>query len=107
MLKFRGRLKDTDHILFSDEFGILHESAPMSRWKTVLIRAGLKYRGFHSLRHTSVANLISLYVNLKHIQERLGHSSITTTMDTYGKILDKDKNEIDRKIEQWDLQMDA
>ena len=103
MLKFRGRLKDTHHILFSDEFGILHESAPMSRWKTVLIRAGLKYRGFHSLRHTSVANLISLYVNLKHIQERLGHSSITTTMDTYSKILDKDKDEVARKIKQWDL----
>ena len=67
----------------------------------------LKYRGFHSLRHTYVANLILLNVNLKHIQERLGHSSITTTMDTYGKILDKDKNEIDCKIEQWDLQMDA
>ena len=79
----------------------------MSRWKTVLRRAGLKYRGFHSLRYTYVENLISLNVNLKHIQERLGHSSINTTMDTYGKILDKDKNEIDRKIEQWDLEMDA
>ena len=107
LIKGRMRLKDTDHILVSDEFGILHESAPMSRWKTILRRAGLPYRGFHSLRHTYVANLISLNVNLKHIQERLGHSSITTTMDTYGKILDKDKNEIDRKIEQWDLQMES
>ena len=59
------------------------------------------------MRHTNVANLISLNLNLKHIQERQGHSSITTTMDTYGKILDKDRNEIDRKIDQWDLQMEV
>ena len=107
LLKFGERLKDTDHILFSDDFGILHESAPMSRWKTILRRAGLKSRGFHSLRHTYVANLLSLNVNLKHIQYRLGHSTIKTTMDTYGKILEKDKDEVARRIEQWDLQMES
>ena len=73
----------------------------------ISVKMRLFFYGFHNLRHTYVANLISLTVNLKHIQERLGHSSIITTMDTYGKILDKDKNEIDRKIEQWDMQMDA
>ena len=30
LLKFRGWLKDTDHILFSDEFDILHEPVPTS-----------------------------------------------------------------------------
>ena len=107
LLKGGVRLKDEDHILFADDLDILHESAPMARWKTLLRNAGLKYRGFHSLRHTYVANLLSLNVNLKHIQYRLGHSTIKTTMDTYGKILEKDKDEVARKIEQWDLQMES
>ena len=28
-------------------------------------------------------------------------------MDTYGKILEKDKDEVAGKIEQWDLQMES
>ena len=28
-------------------------------------------------------------------------------MDTYGKILEKDKDEVARKTEQWDLQMES
>ncbi len=79
----------------------------MERWKTLLRNAGPKYRGFHSLRDIYVANLLSLNVNLKNIQYRLGHSTIKTIMDTYGKILEKDKDEVARKIEQWDLQMES
>ena len=99
------RLKDDDHILFADDLGILHKTVPQERWDTLLMNAGLRHRGIHALRHTYVANLISLNVNLKHIQYQLGHSSIKTSMDTYGKILEKDKDEVARKIEQWDLLM--
>ena len=38
---------------------------------------------------------------------RLGHTDIKTTMNEYGKILEKDKDEAARKIEQWDLQMES
>jgi integrase len=48
-----------------------------------------------------------LGVNPKHIQYRLGHTNIETTMNTYGKILEKDKDEVARKIEQWDLKMES
>lgn len=42
---------------------------------------------FHDLRHTHVAMLIALGIQPKVIQERLGHSSITITMDTYGYLM--------------------
>jgi integrase len=42
---------------------------------------------FHDLRHTHVAWLIAGGVPLPHIQARLGHESITTTIDTYGHLL--------------------
>ncbi len=43
---------------------------------------------FHDLRHTHAAILIREGVHAKVIQERLGHSSITTTLDTYGHLFE-------------------
>lgn len=45
---------------------------------------------FHSLRHTHVAMLIAANVSPKKIQARLGHASITITMDTYGHLFPSD-----------------
>jgi integrase len=42
---------------------------------------------FHSLRHTCATLLLSKNVNLKIVQEMLGHSTITQTMDTYSHVL--------------------
>ena len=39
---------------------------------------------FHELRHTAVALAIALGAHPQAIKERLGHSSITVTMDRYG-----------------------
>lgn len=41
---------------------------------------------FHDLRHTAAALMISLGAHPKEIAERLGHSSITVTMDRYGHV---------------------
>lgn len=40
----------------------------------------------HDLRHSCVALLIEMGAHPKAIQERLGHSSITVTMDVYGHL---------------------
>lgn len=42
---------------------------------------------FHDLRHTHAGYLIRLGVHPKVISERLGHSSIKITMDTYGYLM--------------------
>jgi integrase len=41
---------------------------------------------FHDLRHTAVALAITQGAHPKAIQARLGHSSITTTLNTYGHL---------------------
>jgi integrase len=38
---------------------------------------------FHALRHTAATLALEAGVNPKVVQERLGHSSITLTLDTY------------------------
>ena len=43
---------------------------------------------FHDLRHTHVALLIAQGEHPKTIQARLGHASISTTLDTYGHLFE-------------------
>lgn len=47
---------------------------------------------FHALRHTHATMLMEAGANMKDIQERLGHSKISTTIDTYSHITDKIRN---------------
>jgi integrase len=49
-----------------------------------------EYHGlrFHDLRHTASSMLIAQGAHPKAIQERLGHASITTTIDRYGHLFD-------------------
>lgn len=48
---------------------------------------------FHSLRHTHATMLLEAGANPKDIQKRLGHSKISTTLDTYSHVTKKMKNE--------------
>lgn len=41
---------------------------------------------FHSLRHTHATMLLENGANIKDIQQRLGHSKLSTTMDTYSHV---------------------
>lgn len=38
---------------------------------------------YHSLRHTHATMLIEAGANVKNVQARLGHTNITTTLQTY------------------------
>jgi integrase len=53
----------------------------------LLKRAGLRYRKPHTLRHTFASMLIHAGESLAYVKEQLGHSSITITVDTYGRLI--------------------
>jgi integrase len=53
-------------------------------WASALKTAKLKGAHFHDLRHTAVAFAIERGAHPRAIQERMGHNSITTTMNVYG-----------------------
>ena len=84
--------KAADDFVFTTSTGrAWHHSDFYTRaWRPVLERAsakGVAQFRFHDLRHTHVAWLIAGGASLPHIQARLGHESITTTIDTYGHLL--------------------
>lgn len=75
--------------LFSNEFGKPYRPDSISQWWDRFMKKNpdLPRIRFHDLRHTSATLLIHAGEHPKVIQSRLGHSNITTTMNTYGHLL--------------------
>jgi len=66
----------------------LHPNVVTSYFGRVARRVGLPVH-FHSLRHTHATQLLLAGVHPKVAQERLGHSSVALTMDTYSHVIDQ------------------
>ena len=58
----------------------------------------------HDLRHTHASLMLQQGVNPKTVAERLGHSSVTITLDTYSHLLPRIQEEAASK---FDAAMDA
>jgi integrase len=76
-------------LVFQNGLGAYLEPQNVQRrsFKPLLCRAGLPEIRFHDLRHSAATLLLSLGTNPKIVQELLGHSSITLTLDTYSHVL--------------------
>ncbi|MBA3361755.1 MAG: site-specific integrase [Acidimicrobiia bacterium] len=57
-------------------------------WEPAVEAAELGPLRFHDLRHTHASMLIAQGEHPKTIQMRLGHASISTTLDTYGHLME-------------------
>ena len=55
-------------------------------FRKILEEAGLPLIRFHDLRHSAATILLSMGVNPKVIQERLGHASVTITLGRYSHV---------------------
>ena len=65
----------------------LNPNHVVEEFKKVLDRAGLPYIRFHDLCHSAATLLLSLGVHPKVVQELLGHTQISMTMDLYSHVL--------------------
>ena len=52
--------------------------------------AGLRRVRFHDLRHTFASLLIQQGANVKYVQQQLGHSSVSITLDVYSHLFEGD-----------------
>ena len=68
--------------------------------KKRLVGLGLPNYGFHLFRHTHASMLLNAGTNWKELQVRMGHKSISTTMDTYAELAPQ------RKLEAVNLYLD-
>jgi integrase len=68
-------------------------------FQKLLTKAGIEKKRFHDLRHTFASILLNENENPKVIQELLGHSTITTTLDIYSHVLNDTKVKSVKKLE--------
>lgn len=66
-------------------------------WNKIIKRHNLKKITFHQLRHSCASLMVKKNINYKIIQERLGHSSIDITINTYSHL------ETDQHIKSTDV----
>jgi integrase len=67
--------------------GYLHPNHMGEAFRNLLKGAGLPPMHFHDLRHSAATILLAQGVNIKVIQELLGHSDIAITLRVYGHLL--------------------
>jgi integrase len=69
-------------------------------FKEALEEAGLPEIRFHDLRHTHASLLLAAGVHPKLVQERLGHSQISLTLDTYSHVTPNMQDGVAQKFDE-------
>jgi integrase len=87
-------------LVFPDLHGGYFNPVHLSRlfWQ-LLQKAGIPHMHFHDLRHSAATILPGMGVNMKAVQERLGHSDISIMLGIYGHLLPTMQQDV---ADKWD-----
>lgn len=77
----------------------MHPNHMGEKFRKLLKEVGLSHIRFHDLRHSAASILLCMEVNIKVIQELLGHSDISITLRTYSHLLPSMQKEV---VDTWD-----
>jgi integrase len=78
-------VKDSD-LVFSSLGKPLRPNTITRAWHNLAVKAGVKIIRFHDARHTHASLMLKQGIHPKIVQERLGHSTISITLDTYSHV---------------------
>lgn len=88
-------------LMFPSEIGTPLDPRNMYRvYKRMLKIAGLPDIRFHDLRHTAATLMLQQGIHPKIVQERLGHSQISLTLDTYSHVIPSMQEEAAEKMDE-------
>lgn len=83
-----GKAWEDHDLVFCNHLGKFFETGDLGKmFHTLLQDAGLPRLRFHDLRHSAATMLLAMGVNVKVVQELLGHSTVTMTLNIYGHVL--------------------
>ena len=80
-------MTENDFVFAHPDGTPLDPSTVSHAFANITCRAGLLHVCLHDLRHTHATLMLEAGVHPKAVSERLGHSSISTTLDTYAHVL--------------------
>lgn len=86
----------------ANEYGIPYTPNSVTVfWGRFTKRMKLKRIRFQDLRHSSASLILSEGVNMKVVQQRLGHKDIKTTMNVYSHVTEKDDEKASNVFDQF------
>ncbi|MCF2665097.1 site-specific integrase [Oscillibacter valericigenes] len=89
-----------DNLVFTDELGgHLTKSAVYRAFKSAVQSIGRPDARFHDMRHSYAVAAIRSGDDIKTIQSNLGHATAAFTLDVYGHVTDKMKQESASRME--------
>jgi integrase len=81
-----------DKLIFTTENGSSFDCKNLLRaWRRVQKKAGVKYRNYHTIRHTYATRMFENGIPLKIVSVLLGHANIKITADTYTHVMPQEK----------------
>ena len=87
-------------MVFCREDGVpIYQDVLDNRFHMILDKAELPHFRVHDLRHTFATMMLKQDVHAKIVQEILGHSNISVTLDTYSHVLPGMKEDSMKKIQ--------
>lgn len=87
--KFYGNTYDQrylDYVCVEENGKIVYPDHMTKEFADLLKKHGLKHIRLHDLRHSCASNMLASGVQMKEIQEWLGHSNFSTTADVYSHL---------------------
>jgi integrase len=99
-LSFGSAWNDTDLIFERGDGSLLHPNTLLNAFFRLTAAAGVPRIRFHDLRHTSATLMLANGEHPKIVQERLGHSDISMTLNRYSHVtMDMQRDAADRLAE--------
>ena len=97
-----GELWEDSGFVFTDDLGHhLSASTVYKSFKAVMVQIGSPETRFHDLRHSYAVASIKSGDDIKTVQENLGHATAAFTLDVYGHVTEKMKQESAARMEQF------
>ena len=91
--------EDTGYVFTSEDGNPVHPQALAWHFTKAVRAAGVPVIRFHDLRHTCATIALTQGVPAKVVQEMLGHSSISITLDLYTHVVPGMQNDAAAKID--------
>ncbi|WP_280770078.1 tyrosine-type recombinase/integrase [Salipaludibacillus daqingensis] len=94
---------DYDLVVCSNHGTPLNPANVRRSLNQLIVEAKVPKIRFHDLRHTHATSLLSKGINVKVVSERLGHSNIKITLDTYSHVLPTMQEDVMQKLDEMIL----
>ncbi len=97
-----GELLEDSGFVFTDELGQhLKHRTVYNNFKVIASKIGSPETRFHDLRHSYAVASIRSGDDIKTVQENLGHATAAFTLDVYGHVTEKMKQESAARMQQF------